>query len=98
MSHRSVSTRRVGGRAIGRDGLFPHTKAGEDVRWHVQRMRNPRCDRTVTTRGGQSALSQRGVVIAMNQIVGDAGMDAICLPQLFENSSSVKVIGSPRVD
>src|SRR5947199_10793744 len=93
MSHRSVSTRRVGRRAIGRDGFFPHAKAREDVRWHVQGMRNPRCDGTIAPGGGQPALSQRWVVVAVNKIVNDAGMVRVFLPQLFKNTSGFKLIG-----
>src|SRR5437016_10480500 len=97
MPHRSVSARRVGGGAIGRDGLFPHAKAGEDVRRHMQGVRNPRCDGTVAPGGGQPALSQCWVVVAVNQIVNDAGMVAVFLPQLFQESSGLKLLGQSRV-
>src|SRR5205823_3047164 len=93
MSHCSVSARGIGGRAISRDGFFPHAKTREDVRWHVQGMRNPRCDGTVAPGGSQPALGQCGIVVTMNQIVGDAGMVGVFRPQLFENTSSLKLIG-----
>ena len=93
MPHGGVSARRVSGGAICRDGLFPHAKPREDVRWHVQGMRNPRCDGTVTPGGGQPALSQCRVVVAVDQIVSDAGMVRVFLPQLFQESSGLKLIG-----
>src|SRR5438874_9813159 len=93
MSHCSVSARGIGGRAISRDGFFPHAKTREDVRWHVQGMRNPRCDGTVAPGGSQPALRQCWIVVAVNQIVSDAGMVRVFLPQLFQESSGLKLLG-----
>ena len=61
------------------------------MRWHVQGVGNPRRDRTVTAGGSQSALRVRRIIVAMDQIVGDAGMLGIFLPQLFEDAQRLRV-------
>src|SRR5438105_8528607 len=60
-------------------------------------MRNPGGERTIALSRSQSALSQRGVVVTMNQVVHDAGMSWVFLPQLFQNGSRLKLLGQSRV-
>ncbi len=63
----------------------------------MQGVRNPRRDGTVASGGGQSALGERWIIVAMDQIVGDAGMVRVFLPQLFQESSRLQLVGQSRV-
>jgi hypothetical protein len=72
-------------------------KAREDMRWHVQGVGNPRSDGTVAPGGRQSALGECWIIVAVDQIVGDAGMLRIFLPQFFQETSRLQLIGQRRV-
>ena len=62
-----------------------------------KRMRYPRCDRGITLRGGQSAFGERGIVVAMDQVVNDARMVCVLFPQLFEDGGCLELLRQTRV-
>ena len=47
--------------------------------------------------GSQCALRVRRIIVSMDQVVSDARMLGIFLPQRFENASGFKLIGQRRV-
>jgi len=80
-----------------RRSIHPTYPTREDVRRHVQRMRYPWRDGIITLRGGQSTLSERRVVVTMNQVMNDTGMVCILFPQLFEGSGCLELLRQARV-
>ena len=55
------------------------------MRRHVQRMRDPGRDRSVGICCPQSARGERGIIVTVDKIMGDAGMVRILGPKLFED-------------
>src|SRR5437899_2107305 len=97
VAHRRVSMRGVGGRAIRSDGFIPHSETSEDVRWHVQSVRYPWRERAITLGRGQSAFGERRVVVAMDEIMNNAGMVRVLLPQLFQDGRRFELLGQSCV-
>jgi len=97
MAHGRVCARSFSRNSIRGDRFIPHTQTREDVRRHVQRMRYPWRDGIITLRGGQSTLSERRVVVTMNQVMNDTGMVCILFPQLFEGSGCLELLRQARV-
>src|SRR2546430_1666196 len=60
-------------------------------------MRYPRRESGITLRRAQSAFGKRGVIITMNQVVYDARMVWVFLPQFLQNGSRLKLLGQSRV-
>src|SRR5581483_3873159 len=56
-----------------------------------QRMRHPWSDGGVSLRGGQSALSERRIIIAMDQVVNDTRMIGVVFPKFFEDGGCLEL-------
>src|SRR4029453_18400692 len=56
-----------------------------------QRVRYPRRDGSITLRRGQSALGKSRIIVAMNQVMNDARMVGILLPQLFKDGGCLEL-------
>src|SRR5438477_10626517 len=70
--------------------LFPVTDAREDVRRHVLRMRRGRRDLGVLVGGSQALRGDRRIVIEMDQIVSDARMLWLPLPERFKDGGALE--------
>ena len=70
---------------IGIDVVLPESQAREDVRRHVNRVGGGGRDAGVFAGRGQSEAGHRGIVAAVNDVVGDAGMVGLILVQFVEN-------------
>src|SRR5439155_1874284 len=97
MAHSRVSARCLSGSLVGSDGFVPHSEPSEDVRRHMQRVRYPWRNRIISPGRSQSALSQRGVIVAMDQVMNYAGMVWVLFPQLFQNGGCLQLLRQPRV-
>ena len=97
MTRGCVGLRRVGRGAIRRDRFVPHAEAGEDVRGHVQGVRNPRRDRGIRFGCRQAARCERGIIVTVDEIVRGAGMIAVCRPQFFQNRGRLQLVRQSRV-
>src|SRR6266481_10104869 len=97
MAHSRVSARSFGRSLIRSDRFVPHAQTREDVRWHVLGVRHPLRDGSITLSGGQSALGERRVIVAMDQIMNDAGMICVLFPQLFQNGGCLELLRQTRV-
>ena len=84
----------VHGRGLARGGdrgqvrfdvVLPQADSRENVRWHVQRVRRGGCDLCIAACRGNTRLRQLRLVVAVNQVVRDAGMIRLDGEQLFEN-------------
>jgi hypothetical protein len=62
------------GGAVGGDRLLPQPERGEDVRGHVQRVPRGGREGGVAPRRRQAALSERGEVVGVDEVVHDAGV------------------------
>ena len=71
---RARLARAVGRHDVGVDRFLPGADARERVRRHVQRVRRRRRDRRVACAPRQRAIRQRRHVVAVNDVVRDAGM------------------------
>src|SRR6266567_2275261 len=97
MAHRRVSARSFGRSSIGSYGFIPHRQTRKDVRWHMQRVRYPWRDGIITLGRGQSALGERGIIVAMDQVMNDAGMVCVLFPELFQDGGCLKLLRQTRV-
>src|SRR5207249_11297050 len=64
----------------------------EDVRRHVQSMRNPWRDGIITSCCSQSALGEHRIVVTMDQVMNDAGMICVLFPQFFEDGGCLELL------
>src|SRR4029077_17796766 len=97
MAHSRISARSLGRSSIRSDGLIPHSQTRKDVRWHVERVRYPRRDGSITLSSGQAALGERRIIVAMDQIMNDAGMICVLFPQLFQDGGCLELLRQTRV-
>ncbi len=81
------------GLAVGGDRFLPVAHAREDVRGHVKRMRRVGRDGGIGFRRRQALLGDRRIVVAVDQVVGDAGMVRMCLEQRFEYRGGLELVG-----
>ena len=77
-----IGKRRGIGRAVRIDRFLPHTETGEDVRGHVQGMRHVGRNLGVADRRVETGLSQLGRIVAMDQVMHNAGVVRLFLPHL----------------
>src|SRR5216117_1826592 len=97
MAHSRVSARCLSGSLVGSDGFVPHPETSEDVRRHVQRVRYPWRNRIISPGRSQSTLGQRGIIVAMDQVMNYAGMVRVLFPQLFQDGGRLKLFRQTRV-
>src|SRR5205085_8319607 len=83
--------------SIRSDRFIPHPQTCEDVRRHVQRVRHPWRNRSITLRGGESALGQRRIVVAVDQVMNETRMIWVLFPKLFEDGGCLEVFRQARV-
>ena len=83
----------IRGRAVGVDRLLPETEAREDVRRHVLRVRHGRRDLRVAPRSAEPARGQGRIVIAVDDVVRDAGMVRLLGQDLLEDRARLQLIG-----
>ncbi len=82
---------------VGIDVVLPQADAGEDVRWHMQRVRSGGRDLRITARGGNAELRQLRLVVAVDQVMRDSGMIGLGGEKFFENGGRLLAIGERRV-
>src|SRR6266516_2759100 len=63
----------------------------------MQRVRHPWRDGSITSGRGQSAFGERRIIVAMDQVMNDAGMVRILFPQLFKNGGCLELFRQTRV-
>ena len=63
------------------------------MRGHVQRMWHVRCDLRITDRCVQAGRCKFGRIVAVNQIMDDAGVIGLLSPNLVENLGRLALIG-----
>ena len=63
----------------------------------MQRVRYPWRDGTVTLGRGQPPLGERGIIVAVDQVMNDAGMVRVLFPQLFKDGGCLKLLRQTRV-
>ena len=72
-------------RPVGIDRLLPQAEPGKDVRRHVQRVRDRRCNLCVAHCGRQPEFGELLRVVAMDQVVHDSRVVRLGLPHVFQN-------------
>ena len=72
--HGSSLSRGCHGGEIGIDVILPETQARKDVRRHMQSVRGSGSNLRISTRRRETKLSQLRLVVAVDQIVGNARM------------------------
>ena len=75
------------------DRLLPHPKPSEDVRGHVQRMWHVRRDLRVADRCVQAGGCKFRRIVAVDQIMDDAGVIWLLGPNLVEDLGRLALIG-----
>jgi len=76
---------------VCRGGLLPRADAREDVRRHVQRVRRRGRDRRIAPRGRYPFVGDRRRVVAVDQIVRDAGMVGVLLEFILEDRRRLEI-------
>jgi hypothetical protein len=84
--------RRLRGGAIRLDRLAPKPEAREDVRRHVQGVRRVGRDLRVKLRGLDAMLRDRWIVVAVDQVVGDARMVRIGLRERLQDARRLQLV------
>ena len=79
-------------RDVGVNRLLPGAHARERMRWHVQRVGRGRRNRRIALCRTDGFVSQRRDVVAMNDVVGDAGMIRLTRVQLLEDRARLELI------
>ena len=72
-------------------GLLPGAHAGEDVRRHVQRVRRRGRDARVAARGGEPLVGDGRRVVAVDEVVRDAGMVGILPEFVLEDGGRLEI-------
>ena len=83
--------------AVRVDRLLPHAKPREDVRRHVQRMRHVGRDLGVADRSVQPRRGELWRVVAVDQVMYDAGVVRLLLPDLVEDLGRLFLVGKGLV-
>ena len=83
----------VVGRAIRTDHLLPHAERREDVRGHVQCVRRRRCELRAARSSEHAPHGELGIVVAVNDVMRDAGVVGILRLQLFEDIGGLELLG-----
>jgi hypothetical protein len=78
---------------VGVDRFLPVADAGEGVGRHVPRVRRVRCNLRVAPRRLERAVGQRRIVVAVNDVVRQAGVIRVGGDQRFENRASLQRFG-----
>src|SRR5438874_8380450 len=60
-------------------------------------MRHPWRDRIISFRRGESALRELRIIVAMDQVMNDAGMIGVLFPELFQDGSCLKLFRQTSV-
>ena len=97
MPNGRISARSFGRSLIRSDRFIPHPQTCKDVRRHVQRVRHPWRDRSITLRSGEPALGQRRIVVAMDQVMNDTRVIWVLFPKLFEDGGCLELFRQARV-
>ncbi len=84
---------RLGRRDVGVDRLLPRSDAREGVRRHVERVRRRRGDGGVAAGRDQGAVGERRHVVAVDDVVGEAGVLRVLLDQPFEDPGRLEQVG-----
>ena len=82
---------------VGVDRFLPVAEPRKGVRRHVQRVRRRRRDFRVTPRRLERAIGQRRKVVAVDDVVREAGMIRLASDQLFENRAGLELVGEGLV-
>ena len=67
------------------------------MRRHVERVRHPWRNRSITLRGAEPALSQCRIIVAMDQVMNDTRMIWVLFPKLFEDDGCLELFRQARV-
>src|SRR2546430_3705185 len=60
-------------------------------------MRHPWRDRIISFRRGESALRELRIIVAMDQVMNDAGMIGVLFPELFQDGGCLKLFRQTSV-
>src|SRR5437899_728332 len=80
------------GSTVGPDRLLPEPEADEDVRRHVLRMGARRRDLRVAARRRQGSIPKQGIVVAVDDVVGDARMVRLLSEYFLENLAGLLLV------
>ena len=92
LGDRLVPARGLGRGQVGVDRVLPVPDACERVRGHVQRMRRRRRDLRVARGGVERLWGERGDVVAVNQVVGQARMIRLRLEERLEDRAGGQLV------
>ncbi len=92
---------RFGGQFLGTDigpnGFVPESQSRKNVRRHVIRVGGGRCDLGIHARCSETFLRERRIVVAMNDVVRDAGVMRLQFEQRLQNLAALLLIGEGLV-
>ena len=84
---------RGGGGEVGGDGFGPRADAGEGVGGHVEGMGGIGCDFGVELGGVEGVGGERGDVVGVDDVVGEAGVIGIIDEEGFEDLTGLELAG-----
>ena len=93
----AVSPRGRARRDVGVDRFLPVAEPRKRVRRHVQRVRRRRRDLRVTPGRFERLIGERRKVVAVDDVVREAGMIRLAGDESFENRASLALLGERLV-
>jgi hypothetical protein len=78
---------------IRRNRFFPITHARKNVRRHVLRVGRVWRDLGIVKCSSETFVGDRRIIVEMNQIMRDAGMHRLPLPDRLQNGGALELVG-----
>lgn len=95
--HRPELFRRRLRRQIRLNVLLPQSEPRKDVRWHMQRMRRSRSNRSITPRRGQTQVRHFRVIAGVNQVMCNTRMLRFLLQHLIKDRNRLLRVSQLRI-